>query len=1047
MLANTSVLANPGEFINKRYTVAQVIGKGAMGEVYVVADQENDCKLLALKYMKIDPEYKPALDHFKSEFNTMTHLNHPNIAKVFDFEWDDDRKYYFFTSELIDGHDFVTSSKRLDIEQIELLLIQSLRALEYLHGHNIYHYDIKPQNILIQDALGQSPTAKVIDFGLASTKPPEKLVGTPSYIAPELIERKIPDGRADLYSLGVLAYFALTGKNPFRAATKEDTLQNHLKITPAPPSKLNFAIPDYLSSVVMKLIERDPNNRYSLPSEVIHDINFRSPRFYAIETPETLLSYVPWEGPFIGRDDQIILFKETLKTELASDEISAFTIHGNLGTGKSRLLEELKNIAQLNKHQTLSTSSVDYKTIKKINNLKKPCVVFFDNFDAFLENPDTEILNSLYSSLQHLCAVFTINKSETISEKMHDFLINCRIKSARAVELTNFNMQDLRNYIKTLTGLSEAPSWITTSLFNFTEGNPLFLTETMKEMITRKLLFDSAGRWKRSTLEDLGLDFANLDVTKGLQERITPIFENLSDEEGNLACFISVLNKSVQSEAIKLLFKKDFSKDLNSLIQKNILRYDNINKTFEFCNPILKRTFYKKTAEPERRKIHDELANTAGHIFELMGDDLEYHKQRSESILVAKTSILKGIKASEKNKFPVETIDDFLSRINGTLDKDVFEIAMYKVKKVSASRNYTDARNSLEMLEDKLPSIDKYPELHFKFHLEMGSILKKDHKLEEAITHLNKAKEISMEIEDQTSQFVAENSLTGIDLAKGNVDDAIEKFSSSRKEMDKINEESRSEILNNDLGQAYFYKGEYDKAIEVLKDDVVFFKKVENKRQLLRALYAMADSYRHLRKVERAETIFKQVIEVAKQIDDIGMLYRAYSGLGNVMNDNAFYEQSVGYFERALDLAIHLGNYNDVIGIMINLAIINSNLGNNKKAMSTLETALNFLERKNFPMSLKDPYLCRVHLEMAELQRIDKKLEQASQHIEKALEFAKKPQASYYLFWVLITQAKIAKDMHADKSAKQIIKQAKKLIKTKQQKSLYKEIKRYKGLK
>lgn len=139
MLPSQEPLRKPGEVINNRYSVAQTIGKGATGEVLVVADQEDGNKLLALKYMKLDPEFTTALENFKSEFDTMTHLNHPNIAKVYDFGWDDEIEFFFFTSELVDGFDFYNSTKNLDIEQIEALLIQSLRALEYLHGHGIFH--------------------------------------------------------------------------------------------------------------------------------------------------------------------------------------------------------------------------------------------------------------------------------------------------------------------------------------------------------------------------------------------------------------------------------------------------------------------------------------------------------------------------------------------------------------------------------------------------------------------------------------------------------------------------------------------------------------------------------------------------------------------------------------------------------------------------------------------------------------------------------------------------------------------------------------------
>lgn len=1054
-------LRGAGEIINGRYSVARLIGRGASGEVYAVVDQEEAGRqkkgaeggegkgivLRALKYMTLGPEFASAIEHFKSEFDTMTHLNHPHIAKVYDFGWDDDLKFHFFTSELIDGFDFVTSAMRLDIEQVEELLIQSLRALEYLHGHNIFHFDIKPHNILVQDASGPSPSVKVIDFGMASACPPNKIIGTPSYIAPEIITRNNPDGRADLYSLGVVAYYTLTGLNPFKDTDKDKALRNQLTHTPLPPRELNSSIPEYLSSIIMKLLEKDPGHRYATPSDVIHDINFRSPRFYAIETPDTLLSYVPWKGPFVGRKEHISVYREWLKSvEEAGPESKLFWIRGDMGTGKSRFAEECKNIAQLLGINTLSSADVDYKFLYKLEKAKPPSVIIIDNFDKFLEQGDRDKIEFLQKHIHETSLAITSSDKEGPNEQIRKFFIDTDIHLVKGIELDNLSFKEVAEYICTITGLSVAPHWLLRRLYAFTGGNPMFLTETMKQMISRGLLFDSAGRWKETTLEDLGVDFSQLDVPDAVRELIKERLGKLPCPEREIASILSACRGPLTKDALLEITVQVIDPALDGLVQKNILAHNSRTDQYSFRDVITKRAAYLSLPLEDRRNYHDRIAQ---HLrsSEAKGEDITYHLQRGADDNVARKELLKEILMEGKEAALSWNVGEFLGRFGSGLDQDVFDATIRKAERLAASRRLKEAEDTYNELLNKLLADPVTPQWQFKTHISLASLLKREHKkerkLDEALAHIKKAKKLARQLNDPTASIIVENQLAGIDLQLGNHDYAIQQYIENLKKTKKLSKEEKQRITNNDLGHAYFQNGKNKDAVKILNNDVKFFSETGDKRHLCRALYTLGEAYRQLHKYDKAENIFNDIINKAKEINDIDRLCRAYNGMGSVLDDRGNFSDSVGYYERAFDLAIHLGTYETAVYIMEHIGMAYSNLGDIKKSLDTYQTALSFLERRNFPVSYRDVYLCKTHLELGELYRLKNEFDKAERHLQNSLEFSKTPQAKPYLFYIMSTQAKLAKDKGDANNAKALLKKAKELADSTREKKALKETQKY----
>jgi serine/threonine-protein kinase len=242
----------------------QLLGEGAMGEVYLGQDPDIH-RPVAIKVMKARGSRDE--QRFRHEARVVGGLSHPNIVVLHEFGFHEERPY--LVMEYLGGMSLEAWLREPHLLSEHLRVLDGLAAaLNHAHAEGVLHRDLKPSNVQVMP----NGTCKLMDFGIARLPSAgitgtDNLIGTPAYMAPEVLEDAAYSARADVYAAGVLAYEMLSGSNPFFGRSVAATLRNVLEVDPRPLSRVRPGIPPELSEAVMACLARDPDAR---PDDLRH---------------------------------------------------------------------------------------------------------------------------------------------------------------------------------------------------------------------------------------------------------------------------------------------------------------------------------------------------------------------------------------------------------------------------------------------------------------------------------------------------------------------------------------------------------------------------------------------------------------------------------------------------------------------------------------------------------------------------------------------------------------------------------------------------------
>lgn len=295
--AGFACIFQPGDLLAGRYRVVRFIGRGGVGEVYEVEDEELHGRL-ALKTLRADTAGSEAVGRFKREIQLARRITHPNICRIYDMGYHEispepsgiGRRVAFLTMELLRGEslaDLVRRRERLSTPEALPIVRELAAALDAAHTLGIVHRDFKGANVILAE--GPSGTRAVVtDFGLARTVEgadasltfktcQSTVLGTPAYISPEQLDGSPVTPAADLYALGVVIYEMVTGRLPFTGDTPVATMVKRLVEAPEPP-RLHVPELDLLwESVLLRCLEKDPRLRFQRAGAVVEALEGKRP--------------------------------------------------------------------------------------------------------------------------------------------------------------------------------------------------------------------------------------------------------------------------------------------------------------------------------------------------------------------------------------------------------------------------------------------------------------------------------------------------------------------------------------------------------------------------------------------------------------------------------------------------------------------------------------------------------------------------------------------------------------------------------------------------
>lgn len=263
-------------FLIGKYRLLQKLGQGGMGEVFLAQHATME-RRVAIKVIARDLPAE-ALQRFLLEVRTIAVLDHPNIVHAYNVDVENDR--YYLVMEYVEGADLEQLIQRqgpLAWQKAVDIIRQTAAGLGHAHEQGIVHRDIKPANLMVTP----QGLVKILDLGLArlqgsksaSDSGPSRILGSVDYMAPEVaLDPESADPRSDIYSLGCVLFFLLTGKPPFAGGTLSERIVKHQKAPPPDVRALRPEVPARLSAIIQKMLAKAPAHRFQSTDELITEL-------------------------------------------------------------------------------------------------------------------------------------------------------------------------------------------------------------------------------------------------------------------------------------------------------------------------------------------------------------------------------------------------------------------------------------------------------------------------------------------------------------------------------------------------------------------------------------------------------------------------------------------------------------------------------------------------------------------------------------------------------------------------------------------------------
>jgi tetratricopeptide (TPR) repeat protein len=381
-----------GTTLENRYRLESLLGRGGMGAVYRARDLTlgRDVAVKVVEGSGLDAEARQRLLH---EARAAAALNHPRVAAVHDAGESDGVP--FIVMELVPGGS-LRAHRHLELREVVEVGRQLCEALAHAHEKGIVHRDLKPENVLVASE-GDRLTVKLADLGLAISKRDSRVtqtgafLGTAAYMSPEQALGVPVDGRADLYALGALLYEQLTGRPPFPGDDAIAVVSQHLHAPVVPPVTHRPDLPPALDALVLKLLAKRPEDRFTSATEVeaalaAVSLTGTPPPAPAPETDSVRLLEQLARGRLVGRASELMQLRE-FWSRAERGQGHMVLVSGEPGVGKTRLAREMAVYARLQGAWVLQGGCYEFEATT-------PYLPFVEALRAWVRGRDPEKLRA-----------------------------------------------------------------------------------------------------------------------------------------------------------------------------------------------------------------------------------------------------------------------------------------------------------------------------------------------------------------------------------------------------------------------------------------------------------------------------------------------------------------------------------------------------------------------------------------------------------------------------------------------------------------------------
>ncbi len=915
------------QILGNRYLLQNQLGAGAMGVVYRAEDRLTR-ETVALKRVIAHDQSMNTRLALAREFQTLASLRHPNIMSVIDYGFDETQRPYFVMPLLEDAKDIKQAAKSLDSFGKLRLIIQLLQALAYLHRRGIVHRDLKPANVLIT----QDNMLKVLDFGLAvELEKAKEISGTLLYIAPEVLRMDGASPASDLYSVGIIAFELFAQVHPYDATDTAELVQNIIlkdpdlsliEKTTGDLSKQNI---ESLKAVIGRLVAKEPEERYQEAYDAIYALSNAIERTAPLENEAIRESFLQ-SARFVGRNKELGTLTNALEETLKGTG-SQWLIAGESGIGKSRLLDELRNLAIVRgaivvRGQEIAENGAPYQLwqdpirrillanpiddlqasvlrdiVPDISDILDRYIPFITQIDAKdarqrlaiaiadlftkTQKPILLILEDIQWSNESLEPIHILRRtanaplmlvaSYRTDEEVDVAQIFPQMDFIRLQRLTTSAIRELTT---SMLGSRSTNANVIDLLERETEGNIFFLVETVRA------LAEDAG-----SLSDVGnMTLPSHVFAGGVQQVVNRRLGLVPAYYRPLLELAAVNGRVLDLNVLHATSPNEHLEDWLTTCA-NVDVFTNWDGKWRFSHDKLREALLNDMADDQRRKNHEQVAQAI---------ETAYPNDANQAHALA---------------------DHW--RVAGNLAKE----AHYALIAGEIALNVGSFVESLGLFKRALRGLDGEKPIT-RAHRGMGDAYEGLSQYGEAIEHYEKSRQLAESLADLAGVAAAFDGIGGVEEKRGDLASAETHLNQALEIARKISDTHLIADTLNGIGTLYAKRGSLTQAQTYYEEALALRRDINDKRGIAATLNNLGVIQNFFGNHAQARIYYEEALALRRDIDDKRGIAATLSNIGIVVKTIENHKAARVYYDEAISIFRKIGDLHGVATLLNNLGAL-----------------------------------------------------------------------------------------------------------------------------